>query len=218
MTPNALVFRVLRKLHLNFKFLAFFKKWLLSFNLVNPSHEFLKDYCYGTVVDVGANVGDYSKFFLKSGAKEVHAFEPMPEFFNKLIHRGVIAHCILLGNDEEVTLFYYKDNSAINSVIPREGMKVKYVMQAKLDSYHLNDVSLIKIDAEGMDYEVLLGAKDTIIRNHPAILIECNNEWLGKRGYSKKNIIEFMESLGYKGKEIYGIYDIEPNDMFFSLP
>jgi len=41
-----------------------------------------------------------------------------------------------------------------------------------LDSYKLKNISMIKIDVEGHEEEVLKGAVDTIKKNHPIIFVE----------------------------------------------
>ena len=50
-------------------------------------------------------------------------------------------------------------------------------------------IDLIKIDVEGAEVEVLKGAKKTIIKNTPTIVIESFNR--------KNEIDEFLNPLGY---------------------
>ena len=42
-----------------------------------------------------------------------------------------------------------------------------------IDHLELADVHVIKIDAEGMELEVLAGAQQTIARCRPVLLVEC---------------------------------------------
>ena len=46
------------------------------------------------------------------------------------------------------------------------------IRKLALDEFNLPRVDLIKIDIEGMELEALEGAKDTIQRSHPMLLIE----------------------------------------------
>lgn len=216
LNPDAVIFRIARKLNLNFKIFVSFKRLLMSFNPINPAHEFLKNYCHGEVIDVGANLGNYSKYFMKYGAK-VYSFEPTKETFEILKSKLKNAECfnVLIGNQIGPTKFYYNGTSGENSVIAQDLMLETEVFQTKLDEYKFNDVSLIKIDVQGMDYEVLLGAERTIRKFKPAILIECWEVGLNSRGYSVKNIYDFMSELGYEGEMVYdcGTY----HDMFYKF-
>ena len=75
--------------------------------------------------------------------------------------------------------------------ITENGEKIQVL---KLDDISINDdrkVMGIKIDTEGEDYKVLLGAKNIIKNNLPDILIEVREE-------NKLLIREFLITLGYK--------------------
>jgi FkbM family methyltransferase len=59
-----------------------------------------------------------------------------------------------------------------------------------LDSLNLAP-DLIKIDVQGFDYNVLLGAADTIAQHRPVIIVESETK-------KSRNIIgEFLTALGY---------------------
>jgi FkbM family methyltransferase len=64
------------------------------------------------------------------------------------------------------------------------------IRKLALDEFELPRVDLIKIDIEGMELEALEGARRTIDRSHPIMLIEKIKtdagqllQWLGARGY-----------------------------------
>ena len=62
----------------------------------------------------------------------------------------------------------------------------------KLDDLELARVDFIKIDAEGMEFEVLQGGKNTIMRSKPIIFCECNDLSSGKETFKR------AEEFGYK--------------------
>jgi FkbM family methyltransferase len=55
-------------------------------------------------------------------------------------------------------------------------------------------VGLIQLDVEGMEIEALRGAKDTIERDHPTILIENNY----KESPQREALRDFMHERGYR--------------------
>ena len=67
----------------------------------------------------------------------------------------------------------------------------------KLDDYEYNNVDFIKIDVEGFENQVILGAKETLIRNKPIIIVE-------QKGFSNKfnetqfEAIDTLKSYGAK--------------------
>jgi hypothetical protein len=56
-------------------------------------------------------------------------------------------------------------------------------------------VSLIKIDVEGMELEVIEGAVDTINRCSPMLIFEAwDTDWFAVH---RTKVMQFVESLGY---------------------
>ena len=75
-----------------------------------------------------------------------------------------------------------------------------------LDSYQFENISVIKIDTENMEYDVLKGAIETIKKYKPAILIELWSTSEHSRQRFKNNMITpnnvyqtftFLSELGY---------------------
>ena len=58
-----------------------------------------------------------------------------------------------------------------------------------LDDYNFTDVDIIKIDVEGHEHSVLLGAKQTILQNKPLIQIEIQTK-------QKYAVYKLLENLG----------------------
>ena len=67
-----------------------------------------------------------------------------------------------------------------------------------LDSYNFQDVDIIKIDVEGFEYDVLLGATDTIDRCKPVVQVEMVYGQPHRFGHSVHDILKFFEERGYK--------------------
>ncbi len=168
-----------------------------------------------TFVDVGAHVGQYS--LLASGlvGKEgaVHSFEPEPEVFNLLRHNILInglhnVHligCALGASPKDVELYVARpDNigqTSLRQPTNFSGVQVK-VQCRTLDDYAeehgMNRINLIKIDVEGAELDVLLGARGVLSRNpKPHIIIEFWEEFLQAYGSSCARVAEFLRGNGY---------------------
>ena len=67
-----------------------------------------------------------------------------------------------------------------------------------LDSFALEDIDYIKIDAEGYEIEALSGAKNLIERCKPFIHIEAKKKVMEKQNISMKDINDYFESINYE--------------------
>jgi hypothetical protein len=86
----------------------------------------------------------------------------------------------------------------VSNLLDRTGNQV--VSQAvdvrTLDSYELQRLDLIKVDVEGHEFSVLEGARQTIERCRPSIIVEV--EEVHNPG-SLSRVRAFLESRGYSG-------------------
>lgn len=168
-------------------------------------------------VDVGANVGEYSELLLQKTNAFVFAFEPLPEAFVKLnslssnSKNHLIAVNVGLGNIEGHLDLKFGENSHLASFaqgvqeigyVARSNTKAYKARVAKLDTFmeqmldFAPEVDLLKIDVEGFEWEVLLGARNTIEKMRPKLIqIEFNLHQL----FVSKSILQFSKLLqGYK--------------------
>ncbi|HVU33137.1 MAG TPA: FkbM family methyltransferase [Opitutaceae bacterium] len=132
------------------------------------------------VLDVGANVGDWSRFVLRAAAGvELHAFEPTPTTFARLNQNlagtGARLHPVALSNGTgEKVLYQLEDQdrfSGMNSFYRRPGEEARLGVRAIgtsvaaqsldsfLDAQRLPAVDFLKIDTEGAEVDVLRGAE-----------------------------------------------------------
>jgi FkbM family methyltransferase len=138
----------------------------------------------GVAVDIGANEGIYAYALSELGAV-VHAFEANPafaEFAKRSLGARATVHQLALSNETGQASFFIplaEDSSELhlagnlkNSHSQFERQTVIKVDVRTLDSFALTNVQLIKVDVEGSELEVLEGARDTILRDHPALLLE----------------------------------------------
>jgi protein O-GlcNAc transferase len=134
----------------------------------------------GTIVDVGAHIGNHAAFLAAFVAhSSIVAFEPVPanrELLRRNVARWpeVTVHGQALGARAGSVRIHVDEANAGHSRIAQDGELE--VVQAALDTFGLQDVTLMKIDVEGAELEVLEGAAVTIARWRPLVVIE---DWTG---------------------------------------
>ena len=153
-----------------------------------------------TAIDVGGHCGFWS-FYLGGNFKKVYAFEPVEIFrecFKKNIpHGNVELLPVALGNENGfVSMNVELENTGATHVSSNTNDLNKVELK-KLDDYELTDVDFIKIDVEGYENQVVLGAKETLLRNKPIIIIE-------QKGFSDRfnetqfEAVDTLKSYGAK--------------------
>ena len=138
----------------------------------------------GTAVDIGANQGIFA-YALSDIADRVVAFEPNPDY-------AAFARWMLRGRAEvhEVALSDQSSRGTLHVLLSDEGMVLHLAGSLKrthaqfshnrtydveirtLDDFGLSNVRFIKADVEGSEREVLEGARATLKRDRPVILLE----------------------------------------------
>ncbi len=143
-----------------------------------------------TIVQAGGNCGMYARFY-GNYFKTVYSFEPDPSNYHCLQHncQGNKYHLynVALGKEKgKATLIFPKRkfrNAGIWQVVEDEEGNVDIIT---IDSLNLARCDLLHLDVEGFESNVLLGAKNTIEKFHPIIILEA--------GHGS----EIAEQYGYK--------------------
>lgn len=146
-------------------------------------------------LDIGACFGVYTLACAKALAPLgglVHAFEPqrmlaymicgsvaLNSIENAIVHHACVGDATV---DIDIPNFDYNKPLNFGSVEFGETQRyeldqqrapsIEKVKQVRIDDFALGNVRFMKIDVEGMEYAVLQGAKKTIERERPAVLIE----------------------------------------------
>jgi FkbM family methyltransferase len=174
----------------------------------------------GTAVDIGANIGNHSIFF-SSYFKKVISFEPNNRTYQALEANSKLSDNIETFNfgisdiEQSLILNINKNNiggSYLSSTSEKNKENSHNVVKLfKLDSLvNKNDnITLIKIDVEGHEVNVLKGAEKIINECKPLILFELNISAF-KNGISEE--IEILKKYGYKK-----FATIESSPRFFNI-
>lgn len=170
----------------------------------------------GTFLDIGANVGMFSM----SVANElhnvaIHAFEPVPANFsilelnlnvNNMEDRIVVNNLAVSHHCSTISMVV---NGQLSHVIQNESKDKLTTVSINTvsvdyycDSNEVTDVQLIKCDVEGFELDVLRGAEKVIRSQRPALVLEIEEKWTSRYGYSAKDIFSFLQEFGYSGMPI----------------
>lgn len=138
-----------------------------------------------TMVDCGASFGMWS-YYAKSVAARVVAFEPLPalaEALRKGFGQGFEVHQVALSSEPGMARITMpalqwgystieQNNDLHGKVNEAFGFQTFDVEKRTVDSYDLRDVGFMKVDTEGHEASVLLGARQTLAREKPALIVE----------------------------------------------
>ena len=142
------------------------------------------NYHGGNFIDIGASVGNHTVFMAGLCAvKAVYAFEPVKQPFDKLqanvalngLSGLVRAYNCALGSARKIGDMYMPSNGNEGMWRWTEDIKGSVQMNT-LDSYGIQDVTLIKIDAEHCEPDIILGGMETIERSRPVIFVEADDK------------------------------------------
>jgi FkbM family methyltransferase len=168
------------------------------------------------VVDIGMHLGYYTALFslLVGETGQVHAFEPTPSTrqlaAKNVQHLGnVHVHPAAVWSTE--TTLPFQDFGwqwmAFNSVRPPRlagaapVSRMIEVHTISLDQFRRTTdrkVSLVKIDAESAEQDILSGAIEFLDHDHPLVTLEVGD----KPGLpSSRSLVDFMSSRGYAAWE-----------------
>lgn len=124
-----------------------------------------------TAIDGGAYIGTWSAQLARQFSRVV-AFEPIEENVQCLALNcpSVEIYRAALGAEfGSVCLARREPHKAYSWQRSDRGVAVPVMT---IDDLQLEDVDLIKLDIEGMEYDALRGARQTILRCRPVVMIE----------------------------------------------
>lgn len=155
-----------------------------------------------TVLDVGAHFGFFSLLASKLCGDDgrVICFEPTPSTYRNLVlntsdFSNIVAHNIAIGRNEgtaeindfgiEYCAWNYMGSSEKETQSEKNVASTHEVLVQNLDHIvqeHKLAPTLIKIDTENYEEEVLLGALQTIETYKPAIILETMSDYAERAG------------------------------------
>jgi FkbM family methyltransferase len=162
-------------------------------------------------IDVGANIGVTSMWMARQ-CQNVYAFEPAPEnverfhdnmAVNNVANVELIQKAVSRTNG--VTQFNLFASHGHHSLDPHHLAEVKEKIDVEivtLDHFcterGINEIDVLKIDVEGCEIDVLMGAKD-LLRNKSIKMIIFENSPIlfEKQNKDKREVIHYLTDSGY---------------------
>ncbi len=178
--------------------------------------ELLKIDQKSSCIDIGANIGQSIEYF-KNKFFSIHAFEPNKDNYNYLRKKyknlpNINLYNFAIGKEDETkTLYipYWKNLISLHqsaSLIKEECFNSLYeflsikksdlsirtaeVKVRKLNNFDIQNVSLIKIDSEGFEKEVLMGMNFYLNQNINIIIENSKTSF--------KFVKNYLEEYGFK--------------------
>ncbi len=190
---------------------------------IDPIEQLITSFNYFNidyVIDIGANVGQFSLELLENGYKgDIISFEPLTSAYTDLLKNSkkyenwTVYDKSAIGNlDGEIDI-NISNNSVSSSVLnisekhidasnESKYIGVEKVSINRLDSVIKTDVLFeknifIKIDTQGFEWQVLEGANE-ILKKSKGVLCELSFDELYEGQHQWKDIIAKLEQYGFK--------------------
>lgn len=184
----------------------------------------------GAMLDVGANIGANTiPLAVNYKNTKFYCYEPHPDVYSILKSNikmnnldNVMPENIAVSNTENASLKFYAQKDSSNMGL--SGLKLNsdvdefkeiQVFANSLDDIFSNSpekISLIKIDTQGTEPDVLASARNLIARDRPVIFFEFEDEYYsdGERTEAKYFISDLFTSLDYSLLNITDGFDYFP--------
>jgi len=173
----------------------------------------------GCLIDVGANIGLYTLLLRSVSALPIIAYEPQPFLFRLLqcnidFNRlaNVDARNFACGAQHGEVPFTIGINGSVAAGVKASGatagdvgweseaqrtQRGQTVIQVPLttldeDLAGVGSISLLKMDCEGFEFDVLRGARRLIERHSPLLFLEIHPTLLGRFGHAAEEVLELL--------------------------
>jgi FkbM family methyltransferase len=160
---------------------------------------------FGVAVDVGAHIGTWA-YFLAKRFKQLQAFEPMEQFrecFSRNVQSdNVVLHPVALGAENGLVLMVCdpKDTGGTHVALGQKSADrrdEKPIEMRTLDGFALHDVGFVKIDAEGFEHHIIAGARETLLRCKPCVVVEQKGHIMQRNyGTAGTPAVDLLKEMG----------------------
>lgn len=174
----------------------------------------------GCVYDIGGYEGLYTLFFARKvgPSGQVVCFEPIPASQRRIeanisvnhFHNRVTLHNVALGAAEGTQIFTLVDGESRGQATGTPTIQAAYQRRGKttdvrvpvrpLDAYlgTITPPTFMKIDVEGMELDVILGARQTLWKYQPRLFIEIHGATPAEATATMRAIVRELQDMEYR--------------------
>jgi FkbM family methyltransferase len=191
----------------------------------NKIDDLLKKYIErgSTALDIGAHIGTHTLRMAQMVGPNgrVYAFEPQKKIYRELYYNLKLNQ---MSNTTPLRFAVGNGNAVIEMGAAPEGNEGATSIGSggdkaelrTIDSFGFQGISLVKIDVEGYEDPVIEGARETLLRCHPVIIVEILKRTSGDATEEAANLRiantkKKIEDLGYS-------IELNSNEDYLALP
>lgn len=167
------------------------------------------------VIDVGANIGMFPiRLLVDKPDITFYSFEPLPNNFSVLHHNissnsflseriHIFQKAILGKKQDDLKIYFNKEQTYTDtsSLIP--GFENNYdtlvtdctTLEEICENNRIQNITLLKLDCEGSEYNILYESPIEIIKNIPFIVVETHD--LDSDRNNLEGVKSYLSSLGF---------------------
>ena len=152
-----------------------------------------------TAIDIGAHCGFWS-FYLSLNFNKTYAFEPV-ERFRECFKKNVTSTNVELmpfaiGEINKTVSLNINFNNTGATHVSEGAYNENNVEMKKLDEFKFENLDFVKIDVEGYESNVVLGAEDTLKKHKPLIIIEQKKNNSERYANGQFEAIDILKKYG----------------------
>jgi len=202
--------------------------------IFNNYNEFFVDKIYDDLnlknlnicFDIGSNVGLFTKYLKLNNCNKIFCFEPNKTAFNSLqknlkVESDVELFNLAVSHNNEPLRLYIDDNNSLissahdikNNYYDVETITLKDIF----DQNKIQKVDFVKIDIEGMEFDLIENLEDSIFQKIDKFLIEYHDFYFTDGSQKLEKLKNKLNLMGYdiinKHKYIYACKDVKVNSL-----
>jgi len=198
---------------IKFKMKHFMDAWTIKESFVDNEYHYSPFGKKDIVIDIGANIGDFSVFAAYRGAAKVYAFEPSRKTFQQFTNNISLNNMenvikpfnMAVGGGNRFIKLYTSEMSGLASIYRTRGEK----KHERVRSTNLKEIftsnkilkcDFLKIDCEGAEYEILEKCPSNIYKKIKKIALEFHEM---DPNHNHENLISKLKDEGFSIKSQY---------------
>jgi FkbM family methyltransferase len=161
-------------------------------------------------IDVGANIGDTILFCNPDKDDQILGIDA-DDLYLDYFHKNLgnlqnvkFLKAICSSSDDRLGGIIKRDQGTAKVVEDEEIIIITKTLDSIIQEYdEFNTITFLKVDTDGFDFEVLKGAENTISKNRPAVLFECELNDNEKYVEQFSSTIQLFQKCGYQSALLY---------------